>query len=143
MVWIASDHAGYALKKTIVAWLEKNNFDYEDLGTHGEDAADYPIYAHKVADKVASSNTDRGILLCSSGQGMAIAANRHKNIRAAVTWQKKVAIKSRQHNDSNVLVVPSDYVNSGRAIEIVKVWLDTKFTGEERHARRIQQIEKP
>ena len=142
MVWIASDHAGFELKKRIAVWLRKNNFEYQDLGTDSEEAVDYPIYAHQVADKVARNNADRGILLCSSGQGMAMAANRHRGVRAAVAWEKEIAMMSRQHNDSNVLVLPADHIEVKDAIETVKEWLSTDFTKEERHARRIQEIEK-
>lgn len=136
---IASDHAGYKLKEAIKSHLKKRNLDYEDLGTDSEKSVDFPDYAIKVIEAMKSS-CDRGILICGTGIGMSIAANKFPGIRAALCCNKEVAAQSREHCDSNVLVLGAKYMDEKTAFEIIDVWLSTSFSGEERHRRRLAKI---
>lgn len=135
---IASDHAGYQLKEEIRKALDSLNVEYEDLGPQGTDSVDYPDYARKVAEAVQTGS--RGILCCGTGIGMSIAANKFHGVRAALCTDEYTARMSREHNDSNVLIlggrVMKDY---GEVAGIVKVWLDTNFEGG-RHQRRLDKI---
>lgn len=137
---IAADHAGVAMKKTLVHELEQLGFDVEDLGTDSEDPSDYPDFAHPLAREVSDGSAKRGILLCGSGIGVDIVANRYPHVRAALSWKPEIAELSRRHNDSNVLVVPARFVSDEEAVEIMKRWLNTEFEGG-RHARRVGKID--
>jgi ribose 5-phosphate isomerase B len=141
MIWLASDHAGYELKKIIVDHLKEKNIPYEDMGSDDNKPTDYPPLARKVARAVSINKTDKGILICKSGQGMAMVANRTKNVRASVVWDKNVASETREDNDSNVLSLPAGYLSPDEAKVIVDTWLDTPASKAERHLRRIQQID--
>ena len=137
---IGADHAGVALKERFKTELERLGFAAEDVGTHSSESVDYPDYAHQVADKVARGQAARGILLCGTGLGMSYAANRHHGVRAAVAWSPEVAKLSREHNDSNVLVLPARFVSDEQGLEILKTWLSTSFEAG-RHSRRVAKIE--
>jgi len=140
MIWLANDHAGVELKNIVIEELKRQDIPYEDLGTNGHEPTDYPPLAHQVALKVSEEPNDRGIVICKSGQGMAMAANRHKNVRASVAWNKEVARETREDNDSNVLSLPSGYIDEQEAINILREWLQTPFSQAERHHRRVKQI---
>jgi len=137
---IASDHHGVELKKKMVAELNRMGFQVHDLGAATEAPSDYPDFAHPLAREVATGEAKRGILLCGSGVGVDIVANRYPRVRAALSWMPEIAELSRQHNDSNVLVIPAEYVSDGDGIEIMKRWLSTEFEGG-RHARRVGKID--
>lgn len=139
-VFIASDHAGFEaknlLKKTLAEKYELIDLGPDELA--GED--DYPVYARKVAEAVGANKSARGLLLCGSGQGMAIAANKFTGIRAAVAWNEAVAIETRTDNDSNVLSLPARFLDQAGLIAVAQAWLEADFSGAERHRRRIDQI---
>ena len=139
---IASDHGGVRLKSELVALLrERKDVSVEDLGTQGTEAADYPDYAHRVAKGILDGTFDRGILLCGTGVGMAISANRHAGIRAVNCSDTYTAKLSRDHNDSNVLCIGERVIGPGLAWDIVQTWLDTPASDGERHVRRRKKIE--
>lgn len=137
---IASDHAGYPLKEHLKTVLERMGLPFEDLGTHSADSVDYPDYARKVAEALEGGRVDRGLLVCGSGQGMAMAANRHRGVRAAVAVDEEMARLSREHNDANILALGGRLVDTDRAERILKVWLETPFGGG-RHAGRVAKID--
>ena len=137
---IGADHAGVHLKARLVEELTSLGFAPDDIGTHGSGSVDYPDFAHEVARRVERGEVARGVLLCGTGLGMAFAANRHPGVRAAVAWSPEIAALSREHNDSNVLVLPARFVTDEQGLSILRTWLDTPFEGG-RHVRRIQKIE--
>jgi ribose 5-phosphate isomerase B len=137
---IGADHAGYEMKQAMIAELRALGYDVEDVGTHDTASTDYPDYAHVVAREVEQGAAGRGVLLCGTGLGMSYAANRHPGVRAAVVWSPEVARLSREHNDANVLVLPSRCIDTDTAREILRTWLATPFEGG-RHARRVAKIE--
>ena len=137
---IAADHAGYEEKENIKRKLDEMGVEYEDMGTYSLDSVDYPDYARKVGEAVAAGEYDKGILVCGSGTGMAIAANKVPGIRAAVAWNEEIARLSRQHNDANVLSLAARYIPDAEQEKIVKTWLETTFEGG-RHERRVEKIE--
>ena len=136
---VGSDHAGFELKQIITEHLSERNMNYEDFGTNCLDSVDYPDYAKKVAEEVNSKDLIMGILVCGSGQGMAMTANRFKNVRAAICHNSDVAKVTRQHNDANVLCLGSRFIDMSEAIKCVDVFLSTDFEGE-RHLKRINKI---
>ena len=136
---VGSDHAGFELKQIIIEHLSERNMNYEDFGTNCLDSVDYPDYAKKVAEEVNSKDLIMGILVCGSGQGMAMTANRFKNVRAAICHNSDVAKVTRQHNDANVLCLGSRFIHISEAIKCVDVFLSTDFEGE-RHLKRINKI---
>lgn len=138
-VAIASDHGGIHIREEIIRLLEELNIEYEDFGCHCETSVDYPDYALPVAEKVASGEFDRGILICGTGIGMSIAANKVKGIRCALCHDVYSARLTREHNDSNILAMGERVIGPGLAREIAKTWLTTEFTGG-RHSRRIEKI---
>ena len=138
-VAIGSDHGGYHLKQAIKSMLEKMQIPFEDVGCNSLDSVDYPDYAFPVAERVANGSLDRGILICGTGIGMSIAANKVPGIRCAVVSDEFSARMSREHNDANVLAIGERVVGPGLALEIVRVWLETEFAGE-RHQRRVDKI---
>lgn len=143
-VFVGADHAGFRLKGTVVAHLSKMGYDTEDDGDMQLDPVDdYPQFAYTVTTKVLGSEEDdaRGILLCGSGQGMAIAANRVRGIRAALCWNEEVARETRNDNDTNVLSLPVRFLSEEEILRIIDTWLQTPFSGAERHVRRIREIE--
>lgn len=137
---IGADHAGYAMKERLKRELERLGYSPVDLGAQSEEASDYPEFAHSVAQRVATGEARRGVLLCGSGIGMDIVANRYPGVRAALAWQPAIAELSRKHNDSNVLVLPSRFMSEQDAADALRVWLETDFEGG-RHQRRVEKIE--
>ena len=138
-IFISSDHAGFKLKEEIKSHLSKKKLSFQDLGPFNDDRVDYPDYAHKVARKVKSNKRNVGILVCGSGMGMNIAANRHKNIRAAQCFNLKSTKLSRLHNDANIITLGSRLLTKKLAINCVNTFLNTKFEGG-RHSKRIKKI---
>jgi len=138
-IFISSDHAGYKLKEIIKLYLDKKKIGYTDLGPVNDVKVDYPDYAHKVAKKVKTNINHIGILVCGSGMGMNIAANRHKNIRAAQCFNLKSTKISRLHNDANIITLGSRLITKKNALNFVSVFLKTKFEGG-RHSKRIKKI---
>ena len=126
-IFLSSDHAGYKLKENIKIYLEKKKITYTDLGPYNSDKVDYPDYAHKVAKKVKTNNNHAGILICGSGMGMNIAANRHKNIRAAQCFNLKSTKLSRLHNDANIITLGSRLLSKKDALSFISIFLKTKF----------------
>jgi ribose 5-phosphate isomerase B len=140
---IASDHGGFRLKAELVKLLcERQELTIEDLGTNSSDAVDYPDYAHRIAEGIALGKWDRGILVCGTGVGMAIAANRHQGIRAVNCSDTYTAKLSRDHNDSNILCIGERVVGPGLAWDIVTTWLDGGASTNERHVRRRAKIDR-
>ena len=147
-LFVASDHAGFALKKVLVANITRDYlsikpaiFEIEDLGTDSESSVDYPDFAKAVAQKVLKANDSKvvGLLICGSGQGMAMAANKHKDIRAALCWNENIARLSRQHNNANILCLSSREVDADLNYEILKAFLTTSFEGG-RHQNRLDKF---
>jgi ribose 5-phosphate isomerase B len=138
-IFISSDHAGFLLKKDIKLYLDNKKIKYTDLGPKNNDRVDYPDYAHMVAKKVRTNNKNIGILVCGSGIGMNIAANKHKNIRAAQCFNLKSTKLSRLHNDANIITLGSRLLTKKNALSCVGVFLNTKFEGG-RHTKRIKKI---
>ena len=141
MIAIGSDHGGFQLKQAIMAHLRQRGIEYKDFGTYTEASCDYPEYGRAVALAVASGECDRGILICGTGIGISITANKVPGIRAALCSDCFSAEATRLHNDANILALGGRVVGEGLALKIVDTFLDTPFSGEERHARRIAKIE--
>ena len=138
-IFISSDHAGFKLKEYIKSFLKKKKYSFIDLGPDNDNRVDYPDYAHSVSKKVKINNNYRGILVCGSGIGMNIAANRHKNIRAAQCYNVKSTKLSRLHNDANIITLGSRLLSKKNALNCVSIFLKTKFEGG-RHSKRIKKI---
>ncbi len=138
-IFISSDHAGFKLKETIKDYLRNKKVKFEDLGPKDNSSVDYPDYAHKVARKVKSRKSNVGILVCGSGTGMNIAANKHKNIRAAQCFNLKSTKLSRLHNDANIITLGSRLITKKNALKFISVFLNTKFESG-RHLRRVKKI---
>ena len=141
MIALGSDHGGFELKQEIMAHLEKRGLEYKDFGTYTKDSCDYPVYGRAVAKAVASGECDRGIIICGTGIGISITANKIPGIRAALCTDCFCAEATRLHNDANILALGGRVVGPGLALKIVDTFLDTPFSGEERHLRRISMIE--
>ncbi len=141
MIALGSDHGGFELKQEIMAHLEKRGLEYRDFGTYTKDSCDYPVYGRAVAKAVASGECERGILICGTGIGISITANKVPGIRAAVCTDCFCAEATRLHNDANILALGGRVVGPGLALKIVDTFLDTPFSGDERHKRRISMIE--
>lgn len=138
-VALGADHRGFGLKEDLKRWLAAYGHEVIDLGPANADRVDYPDYAFKVADAVARHRADRGILICSTGIGMSIAANKVRGVRAALADSVRLARLSREHNDANVLCLGADFLSASEARRIVGVWLRTEFAGG-RHARRVRKL---
>jgi len=138
-VAIGCDHAGFSMKREIIPLLEELDIELDDLGTSNEESCDYPDYGDKVAAAVSAGRVDRGILICGTGIGMSIVANKHPRVRAALCCEDYSAKMSRLHNDANVLVLPGRVVDGTMAARIVRVWFTTDFEGG-RHQRRLDKI---
>jgi ribose 5-phosphate isomerase B len=137
---IGSDHAGFKLKNELLVYLLEKGLELQDFGPDSADSVDYPDYAHKVAESVSTGENDLGILICGSGNGVCITANKHKGIRAALAWEEEIAALARQHNNANVLCVPARFVSKNKAFKIVDAWLNAAFEGG-RHQNRVSKIE--
>lgn len=136
---IGSDHAGFQLKSKLIDYLNAKGYVVEDKGCYSEESVDYPDYAHAVASAIENKEVDRGILLCGSGNGISMAANKHAGIRAALSWIPEIAALARQHNDANILSIPARYVSDEQALAIVDAFLNTRFEGG-RHEKRVNKI---
>lgn len=136
---IGSDHAGFEDKEKIKRQLERLGVEYEDVGTNSTDSVDYPIFAGKVAEMVSTGEAERGILVCGSGNGMQIAANKFRGVRAALAWNEETARLARQHNDANVLSVPARMISPEEVAKVVASFVEAEFEGG-RHARRVDEI---
>ncbi len=141
MIAIGSDHGGYALKTSVIRHLEERQIPCEDMGIHGPERSDYPVFGRAVANAVAEGRCEKGIVICTTGIGISITANKVPGIRCALCADSLSAKLTRQHNDANVLALGGGIIGENLALEIVDVFLDTPFSGEERHRRRIDQIE--
>ena len=140
MIAIACDHGAYHLKETLKKHLEKKGLEYKDFGTYSLDSCDYPDFAAPAAQAVASGECDRGIVLCTTGIGVSITANKVKGIRCALLSDVLSARMTRLHNDTNVMALGAGIVGKNLALEIVDVWLGTEFSGDARHQRRIDKM---
>lgn len=140
MLYIGSDHAGFSLKEKVKTWLDNLGVSYQDIGpAEFNPGDDYPVYAKPVAEKV-SVGEGEGILICDTGEGMAIAANKFPNVRATLVTDDLTAARSREHNNSNILVLGSELQPEEDAKRFLEIWLQTPFSGEERHVRRLNEI---
>jgi ribose 5-phosphate isomerase B len=138
-VAIGADHAGYEYKTVLIDLLQNKGLQVKDLGTYSKDSVDYPDFAHPVASAVESGEAGWGILICGSANGVAITANKHQGIRAAICWQPEIASLARQHNNANIICIPARFVSTPEAEEMVNVFLATAFEGG-RHQNRVQKI---
>ncbi|WP_022850258.1 ribose 5-phosphate isomerase B [Limisalsivibrio acetivorans] len=137
---LASDHGGFELKEQLVKYLTENGLDVLDLGTHGEESVDYPDFGAKAAKAVLSGEVDGAVIMCGSGIGISMTANRFPGIRAALCWDTYTAKMSRLHNDANILALGGRIITFERAVDIVDTWLETPFEGG-RHERRVKKID--
>ena len=141
LISLGNDHAGVEVKKHIESFLREKGINTSNKGYDGEESVDYPDYIHRVAEEVEEKKADIGIIVCGSGNGAAMTANKWKKIRAALCWDKELAILARKHNDANVLSLPARFVSLKKAKEMVSSFIQTKFEGG-RHQRRIKKIPK-
>ncbi|MEF9960044.1 MAG: ribose 5-phosphate isomerase B [Niameybacter sp.] len=142
MLAIACDHGGYALKQEILGYLDAQNIAYKDLGCDSTDAVDYPEYGRRAALAVASGECDKGIVICGTGIGISITANKVAGIRCALCHDCFSAAATREHNNANMLALGARVIGAGHALKVVETFLNTPFSNDERHIRRIEQIEK-
>lgn len=136
---LCSDHAGYELKSIIEGYLESQDIEYEDFGTFSTDSCDYPDFAHPAAEAIEEGRCYPGIAICGTGNGIGMTLNKHQGIRAALCWNADLARLARQHNDANCLVLPGRFIDPATAINLVDIFLNTKFEGG-RHERRVAKI---
>lgn len=139
---IGCDHAGYEYKDVIKEFLISKNVEVQDFGTNGPESVDYPDYVHPLCDYIEAEKCDFGILLCGSSNGVAITANKHAGIRAAICWENEISSLARQHNDANVICLPARFISLEDAIQFVETFLTTEFEGG-RHQRRVDKISCP
>jgi len=138
-ICIGADHGGFAIKQVISRYLISKSIEVSDFGTFIDDSVDYPVFAHSVAKAIHTGEFELGILVCSSGQGMAITANKYSNVRAALCWNNKISALSRQHNNANILVLPGRFISVEEAIEITEAFLAATFEGG-RHQNWVSMI---
>jgi len=141
MIAIGSDHGGFALKQEIMKYLEEQGIEYKDYGCYSDKSCDYPVYGKAVAEAVAGGECEKGILICGTGIGISIVANKVPGIRAALCHDCFSAQATREHNDANILAMGGRVIGPGHALKVVDTFLHTEFSGDERHIRRIQMIE--
>ncbi len=140
-IYIGADHRGFILKEILVEWLKQEEYEVVDVGAYEfNEEDDYPDYAEKVAKEIAGTKGERGILICGSGHGVDIAANRFKEIRSILGYNLEVVRQGREHEDANILSLPADWVDEKEAKERVRIFLETEFSGEVRHRRRIEKL---
>ena len=142
MIAIGSDHGGYDLKQRVIQYLEEKGIQCQDMGCHSKASCDYPVFGHAVAKAVAEGKCDKGIVICTTGIGISISANKVAGIRCALCSDTLSARMTRLHNDANVLAMGAGIVGENLALDIVETFLETEFSGEERHRRRVELIEK-
>lgn len=136
---IGSDHAGFDLKNTLIKQLEKKGFEIKDFGCHSTESMDYPDSAHPVCESIEKKESNLGLLICGSGNGITMTANKHQGIRAALSWTPEIASLARQHNDANILSLPARFISEDLAIEITNAFFDSEFEGG-RHQKRVNKI---
>ena len=136
---IGNDHAGPEYKKAIVEMLKAKGHEVTNYGTDSADSVDYPDFAHAVANDISEGKADFGIIICGSGNGIAMAANKHEKVRAALCWMKEIATLARQHNDANIISIPARFTSIPQAVEMVEAFLNTEFEGG-RHQNRVDKI---
>lgn len=136
---IACDHAGYELKEKVKTYLEEKGYTIKDFGTHSAESVDYPDFIHPLAKEVSEGKYNLSIIICGSGNGVSMVANKHANVRAALCWNEELALMARQHNNANVLSLPARYIPEELAMKIVDIYLSTDFEGG-RHQRRVEKI---
>jgi len=139
IIAIGSDHAGFCLKEEVKVFLTNKGMEVRDFGTHSEESMDYPDVAHPLADAVEKGDYYPGILICGSGNGVSMVANKHKRIRAALCWTEEIARLARLHNDANILSLPARFITTEDALKIVEIFLNTAFEGG-RHQKRVDKI---
>ena|SRR5688572_17740601 len=137
---IGADHAGFEMKEKLIRYLQESGHPVLDKGTYSTERADYPDFGHAVASAVQSGDAELGILLCGSGNGIAMSANKHKGIRAALCWNREIAALARQHNDANILVLPARHISEDEARACIDAFMSESFEGG-RHAARVQKID--
>lgn len=140
MIAVGCDHGGYGLKQEVIKYLEENNFEYKDYGCYGKESCDYPEFGAAVAKAVAAGECDRGIVVCTTGIGISIVANKIKGVRCALCADTVSAKMTREHNDANVISIGGGIVGTNIALGIVETFLNTPFSGEEKHCRRIAAL---
>ena len=140
MIAIASDHGGFELKEAVKKHLEKRGLEYKDFGTHDTNSCDYPDFGQPAAEAVGSGECDRGIVICTTGIGISMVANKIKGVRCALCSEKTTARLTREHNDANMLAMGGGMIGTLQALEIVDTFLDTPFSEEEKHRRRVAKI---
>lgn len=140
LLGIACDHAGFELKEHLKTVFGAQGFRFQDFGTHSADSVDYPDFAHALAKEIENGNLSRGILVCGSGVGVSITANKHPHVRCALCWKTDIAKLCRQHNDANVVALPARFLDKGEAEDIVNAFLSTAFEGG-RHQKRVDKID--
>lgn len=136
---IGNDHAGTEYKLAVIGLLKSMKIEVQNYGTDGTDSVDYPDFVHPVANDVENGEVDFGIIICGSGNGASMTANKHQKVRCALCWNKEIVSLAREHNDANILSLPARYISLPQALEMVKTFLETKFEGG-RHERRIEKI---
>jgi ribose 5-phosphate isomerase B len=136
---IGSDHAGFELKSLLIEHLIEKGFTIKDFGTDGPESVDYPDFAHPVAHVVDKGEFEKAVLICGSANGVAMTANKHQHVRAAICWRPDITELARQHNDANIICLPARFVSSDEAVEMLDIFLNTPFEGG-RHARRVGKI---
>ncbi len=136
---IGCDHAGFLLKNPVIKYLKKRGFNILDFGTNSPDSVDYPDFAHPTAHAVESGNAQFGVLICGSGNGVAITANKHQDIRCALCWKTDIAELARSHNNANIIALPARHISKRLALKLVDVFLNTEFEGG-RHATRVNKM---
>lgn len=136
---IGSDHAGFDYKESVISFLDGNNLAYKDFGTYSADSVDYPDFAHPVANAVEKSEAAFGILICGSGNGVAMSANKHQDIRAAICWGEELTELARKHNDANIICIPARFVREGLVEKMIDIFMNTEFEGG-RHKNRVNKI---
>lgn len=140
MIALGSDHGGYKLKEEVKKYLDEIGLEYKDFGTYNEDRVDYPIYAEEVAKSIQRKECDKGILICGTGFGVSITANKFKGIRCASCWNEDVAKLLKEHNNANIIALPGRFLTVSQAIVILRAWIASEFQGG-RHTERLQMIE--
>ena len=141
-ILISNDHAGVELKKEVVSFLEKKGYVVENMGDNTGQSVDYPDVIHPLAKAISKSTKKKGIIMCGTGNGVSMVANKYKGVRAGLCWSKEIAELIRKHNDANVLSLPARFISTNEALEIVEVFIETDFEDGGRHERRVEKIDK-
>ena len=139
MISIGADHAGFKLKNLIIKHLNDKGIETKDFGCHSEESIDYPDYAHPVAESVGNDSNLLGVLICGSGNGISMTANKHQNIRSAICWNVEIAKLAREHNNANIITLPARFISEEEALKMIDVFFETDFEGG-RHQRRVDKI---